>query len=155
LVDALTENGYILADRVLIPDDIYLMRAVVSRWIADPEVQAVVVTGGTGFTERDSTPEAIAPLLEKEIKGFGEVFRSLSHTEIGSSTIQSRAIGGMTNNTVIFCLPGSTGACRTGWEGIVRDQLDSRHRPCNFVGTLMKKADKNIASIKPFCETRS
>lgn len=154
-VDSLTEAGHTLADRVIIPDDVYLMRAVVSRWFADPEVQAILMTGGTGFTERDSTPEAILPLIEKEVKGFGELFRQLSHEEIGSSTIQSRAIAGLTNNTVIFCMPGSTGACRTGWEGIVKDQLDARHRPCNFVGTLLKKQHRDITAIKPFCESRS
>jgi molybdenum cofactor biosynthesis protein B len=154
LVDALTEAGHSLADRNLIPDDIYLMRAVVSQWIANPGVQAILVTGGTGFTDRDSTPEALSPLFDKEIKGFGELFRQISFTEIGSSTIQSRALGGLANNTVIFCMPGSTGACKTAWNGIIREQLDSRQKPCNYVGLLLKKQHKDITSVKPFCEPR-
>jgi molybdenum cofactor biosynthesis protein B len=117
-------------------DDVYQLREVLSRWIADPEVEVVLTTGGTGFSGRDSTPEAVVPLFDKVIEGFGEVFRALSLNEIGSSTIQSRAVAGMANGTVIFCVPGSTGACRTAWEGVLRDQLDSEHRPCNFVGVL-------------------
>ena len=119
--------------REIIIDDVYMLRAQVSAWIADPEVHAIVSTGGTGFTGRDSTPEALKPLFDKEIDGFGELFRHLSIADIGTSTVQSRALGGMANRTVIFCLPGSTGACKTAWEGILRQQLDSRHRPCNFV----------------------
>ena len=122
-------------------DDIYRIRAVISNWIADPGVDAVLVTGGTGFSGRDSTPEAVAPLFDKAIEGFGEVFRQLSYQEIGSSTVQSRALGGFANNTVIFCMPGSTGACRTAWEGIIRDQLDSTYRPCNFVGVMRVRDD--------------
>lgn len=155
LVDSLNEAGHQLADRNLIPDDIYLMRAVVSQWIADPGVQTIMITGGTGFTDRDSTPEAMSPLFDKEIKGFGELFRQVSYDEIGSSTIQSRALGGMANNTVIFCMPGSTGACRTAWNKIIKEQLDSRHKPCNFVGLLLKKQHKEIKLVKPFCESRS
>ena len=117
-------------------DDIYQIRAVLSAWIADAAIDAVLVTGGTGFSGRDSTPEAVRPLFDKDIEGFGEVFRALSHAEIGSSTIQSRAVAGFANNTVVFCMPGSTGACRTAWEGLIREQLDSSHRPCNFVGVL-------------------
>ena len=129
-------GGHEVIDRAIVKDDIYAIRAVISRWIADPAVDAVLVTGGTGFSGRDSTPEAVTPLFDKAIEGFGEVFRAISHTEIGSSTIQSRAVGGFANNTVIFCMPGSTGACRTAWEGIIKEQLDSTHRPCNFVGVL-------------------
>jgi len=133
LVDSLQEAGHKLADRELIPDDVYLMRAVVSKWIADPTVNAVLITGGTGFTDRDNTPAALAPLFDKEVEGFGELFRYLSYKELGTSTVQSRAIAGMANYTVIFCMPGSTGACRTGWNGIIVEQLDARHKPCNFV----------------------
>ena len=114
-------------------DDIYQMRAVVSAWIADPSIHAIITTGGTGFTGRDSTPEALTPLFDKQIDGFGELFRHLSIADIGTSTVQSRAVGGMANDTVVFCLPGSTGACRTAWDGILREQLDSRFKPCNFV----------------------
>lgn len=136
LEEALREAGHEIADRQIVIDDVYQLRAIVSQWIADPEVEVILTTGGTGFSGRDSTPEALAPLFDKTIDGFGEVFRSLSHTEIGSSTVQSRALAGLANGTVIFCMPGSTGACRTAWEGVLRDQLDSEHRPCNFVGVL-------------------
>jgi len=137
LVSLLTTAGHQLAGRQLIPDDVYRMRAVVSNWIADPAVHVVITTGGTGFTKRDSTPEALGPLFDQHIEGFGELFRQLSHTEIGSSTVQSRCLAGLANHTLIFCLPGSTGACRTGWNGILAEQLDSRHRPCNFVGLTL------------------
>lgn len=136
LVEALVEAGHRRADKAIVVDDIYQIRALLSRWIADPEIDAVLVTGGTGFSGRDSTPEAVRPLFDKDIDGFGEVFRAVSHAEIGSSTIQSRALAGFANNTVIFCMPGSTGACRTAWNGLIREQLDSSHRPCNFVGVL-------------------
>lgn len=136
LVEALVEAGHRRADKAIVVDDIYQIRALLSRWIADPEIDAVLVTGGTGFSGRDSTPEAVRPLFDKDIDGFGEVFRAISHAEIGSSTIQSRALAGFANNTVIFCMPGSTGACRTAWNGLIREQLDSSHRPCNFVGVL-------------------
>lgn len=133
LVDQLQASGHKLASRKIVIDDVYLIRAHLSKWIADPEIHCVISTGGTGFTSRDSTPEAIVPLLDKQIDGFGELFRHLSLSDIGTSTVQSRALGGMANKTVIFCLPGSTGACKTGWEGILAEQLDSRHGPCNFV----------------------
>ncbi len=136
LEEALRAAGHDVVDRQIVIDDIYQLRAVLSRWIADPGVEVILTTGGTGFSGRDSTPEAVAPLFDKVIEGFGEVFRALSLSEIGSSTIQSRALAGMANGTVIFCMPGSTGACRTAWEGVLRDQLDSEHRPCNFVGVL-------------------
>ena len=136
LEEALREAGHDIADRQIVIDDVYQLRAIVSQWIADPEIEVILTTGGTGFSGRDSTPEALAPLFDKTIDGFGEVFRALSLTEIGSSTVQSRALAGLANGTVIFCMPGSTGACRTAWEGVLRDQLDSEHKPCNFVGVL-------------------
>ena len=136
LEEALREAGHEIVARQIVIDDVYQLRAIVSQWIADPEVEVILTTGGTGFSGRDSTPEALTPLFDKTIDGFGEVFRTLSHTEIGSSTVQSRALAGLANGTVIFCMPGSTGACRTAWEGVLRDQLDSEHKPCNFVGVL-------------------
>lgn len=140
LVDALTGAGHLLADRALVVDDIYQIRAVVSRWIADARIQGVLITGGTGFTGRDTTPEAITPLLDKEVEGFGELFRAVSFTEIGTSTIQSRALAGLANRTILFCLPGSNNACRTGWEKIIAPQLDARTRPCSFVMHLKEGA---------------
>ncbi|WP_439100452.1 molybdenum cofactor biosynthesis protein B [Congregibacter sp.] len=136
LAQAARDEGHRIVQRALTPDDIYAIRAVLSQWIVDASVHAVLVTGGTGFAGRDSTPEAVSPLFDKTIEGFGETFRALSLAEIGSSTIQSRAIGGLANRTAIFCMPGSTGACRTAWNGILKDQLDSAHRPCNFVTVL-------------------
>lgn len=132
LANALIEAGHSLHDRAIEKDDKYALRARVSAWIADPDVHAIISTGGTGFTGRDSTPESLAPLFDKTIEGFGELFRALSYDEIGSSTIQSRALGGLANGTLIFVLPGSSGACRTGWEKILRNQLDVTFRPCNF-----------------------
>ncbi len=132
LVASLQNEGHRLYGRELVVDSIYAIRAVVSQWIADPHAQAIVITGGTGFSGRDSTPEAITPLLDKEVVGFGELFRHVSFAEIGTSTLQSRALAGLANRTVIFCLPGSTGACKTGWTQLVGPQLDSRTRPCNF-----------------------
>ena len=136
LEDALLEAGHNLANRTIVIDDIYRIRAVLSAWIADPDMHSVLVTGGTGFSGRDSTPEAVLPLFDKTIEGFGEVFRALSFEEIGSSTVQSRALAGLANRTAIFCMPGSTGACKTAWNGLIRDQLDIDHRPCNFVKVL-------------------
>lgn len=136
LVEALEGAGHQAAARKIVIDDIYQIRAIVSAWIADSAIDAVLVTGGTGFSGRDSTPEAVRPLFDKDIEGFGEVFRALSYEEIGSSTVQSRAVAGFANNTVVFCMPGSTGACRTAWTGLIREQLDSSHRPCNFVGVV-------------------
>ncbi len=132
LVERLTQAGHHLAEKVIVPDNIYKIRAVVSHWIVDETVQVVITTGGTGLTGRDGTPEAILPLLDKEIQGFGELFRMISYQEIKTSTIQSRALAGVANGTYIFCLPGSSGACQTGWDAILKDQLDYRHRPCNF-----------------------
>jgi len=136
LCTALQQAGHRQADKQIVKDDIYQIRAALSAWIADENIDAVLVTGGTGFSGRDSTPEAVSVLFDKHIEGFGEVFRAVSYEEIGSSTIQSRALAGFANNTVIFCMPGSTGACRTAWTRLIAEQLDSRHRPCNFVGVL-------------------
>ncbi|MBM7455032.1 molybdenum cofactor biosynthesis protein B [Oceanisphaera litoralis] len=137
LVEALTGAGHRLAEKVILKDDKYDIRALVSRWIAGKEVQVVIITGGTGFTGRDTTPEAVAPLLDTHIDGFGELFRHITYQELGTSTVQSRALGGLANHTAVFCLPGSTGACRTGWNGILAEQLDARHKPCNFVQHLV------------------
>ena len=124
--------GHQVVEKAIVKDDVYQMRALFSRWIADPGVEVILSTGGTGIAGRDSTPEAVLPLLDKPIEGFGELFRAVSMEEIGASAIQSRAIAGLTNQTLIFCLPGSTGACRTGWGKILEPQLDHRTRPCNF-----------------------
>lgn len=132
LASALQEAGHHLYARQLLEDDVYKIRAQVAIWIAERQAQVILVTGGTGFTERDSTPEAVTPLLDKTIPGFGELFRQISFGEIGTSTIQSRALAGLANRTLVFCLPGSTGACRTAWSGLLQSQLDSRTRPCNF-----------------------
>ena len=132
LCAALAEAGHRLHERAIVRDDKYAMRALVSRWIADEAVHGILVTGGTGFTGRDSTPEAIAPLLDKQMPGFGEMFRVLSFDQIGTSTLQSRAFAGLANATFIFALPGSTSACRTGWEKLIRAQLDAGTRPCNL-----------------------
>ena len=132
LAGFLAADGHHLADRQLVRDDVYAIRARVSQWIADSQVQAIITTGGTGFTGRDSTPEALAPLFDKHIEGFGELFRQLSYDDIGTSTIQSRALGGLANGTLIFSLPGSSGAVTLGWEKILHNQLDIDFRPCNF-----------------------
>lgn len=132
LVEALQAEGHRLDERALLPDDRYAMRALVSKWIADASVDGILVTGGTGFTGRDSTPEALLPLLDKQMPGFGELFRAISFDEIGSSSLQSRAFAGLANGTFLFALPGSTSACRTAWEKIIRGQLDARTRPCNL-----------------------
>ncbi len=140
LVQALQADSHQLADKQIVIDDIYRIRATVSRWIADPAVQVVLITGGTGFSGRDSTPEAVSVLFDKTVEGFGELFRQLSYQEIGTSTVQSRAIAGLANETLMFCMPGSTGACETAWGKIIREQLDSSCRPCNFVGVLKTRA---------------
>ena len=132
LVGALAQEGHRLVERALLPDDRYQLRAIISRWIADGGVDGILVTGGTGFTGRDSTPEALLPLLDKEMPGFGELFRAISFDEIGTSSLQSRAFAGLANSTFVFCLPGSTSACTTGWEKIIRAQLDARTKPCNL-----------------------
>ena len=132
LCEAITAAGHRLHERAIVRDDKYALRALVSRWIADEAVHGILVTGGTGFTGRDSTPEALGPLLDKEMPGFGEMFRSLSFGEIGASTLQSRAFAGLANATFLFALPGSTSACRTGWEKLIAAQLDARTKPCNL-----------------------
>ena len=141
LAERLQGAGHRLIERTLVRDDRYAIRAVVSAWIAREDVQVVLVTGGTGITARDTTPEAVTPLLDRELAGFGELFRHLSYQEIGSSTIQSRALGGVANGTLVFLLPGSTGACATAWDGILAAQLDSRQRPCNFVSLMPRLRD--------------
>jgi molybdenum cofactor biosynthesis protein B len=133
LAQALQDAGHILADKKIVIDDPYKIRAIVSTWIADDDIESVLITGGTGFTSRDTTPEAVSVLFDKQVEGFGELFRHVSYQEIGSSTIQSRAIAGFANKTVIFCMPGSTGACKTGWTKILVEQLNSQHKPCNFM----------------------
>jgi len=133
LVERLIAAGHRLAEKAILPDSIYRIRALVSKWIADSEVQAVIITGGTGLTDRDHTPEAVSPLLDKVIPGFGEVFRALSREAVGSSTIQSRVLGGIANGTFVFCIPGSTQACSVAWDGLLVHQFDSRNKPCNFV----------------------
>lgn len=133
LVERLTKAGHHLAEKTILKDDKYLLRAKVANWVADDAVQIVLITGGTGITGRDVTPEAIEPLFDKELPGFGEIFRMVSYDEIKTSTIQSRAIAGLSNDTLIFCLPGSTGACMTAWDKILKDQFDVNHSPCNFI----------------------
>ena len=147
LVDGLQTAGHNLADKKIVIDDVYKIRAIVSQWIASDHIQAVVITGGTGFTLRDSTPEALTPLFDKEVDGFGELFRQISYEQIGTSTIQSRAIAGMANKTVIFAMPGSTNACKTAWNDVIKQQLDASHRPCNFVPQLKE-------STVELCESR-
>ncbi len=142
LVESVKQAGHRLADKKIVIDDVYKIRAVISQWIADESVNAILVTGGTGFTSRDSTPEAVSVLFDKTIDGYGELFRYLSYQEIGTSTVQSRAVAGLANETIIFCMPGSTGACKTAWSKIICEQLESTHRPCNFVGVLKTRAQQ-------------
>ena len=142
LVERLKAQGHALYEKVILTDDIYQVRAQVAQWIANPDVQAVVSTGGTGLTGRDGTPEAVAPLFDKEIEGFGEVFRMLSYEEISASTMQSRCIAGVSNGTYVFCLPGSSGACATGWDKLIGPQLDSTNQPCNMVDLMPRLLEK-------------
>jgi len=142
LVERLTNAGHRLAEKLIVADDIYRIRAELSRWIADPKVNVVITTGGTGLTGRDITPEAVRPLLDKEIEGIGELFRWISYQDIKTSTVASRALGGVANATFIFCLPGSTGACRTGWDEIIGPQLDYRNAPCNMVELMPRLLEK-------------
>jgi molybdopterin adenylyltransferase len=139
LKEALTAAGHVCCSKLICKDDVYKLRAMVAGLIADDGVHAILVTGGTGFTRRDNTVVALTPLFDSSIDGFGELFRQLSFQEIGTSTIQSRAFAGLSNSTAVFCMPGSTGACRTAWTGIIAQQLDSRHRPCNFADRLLQK----------------
>jgi molybdopterin adenylyltransferase len=136
------ECGHSLCEKTIVPDDIYKIRAIVSTWCIDEEIQAIITTGGTGITGRDGTPEAVSVLLDKEIDGFGETFRMISYEQIGTSTIQSRAIAGVINGTFIFCLPGSTNACATAWDKIISQQLDYRTRPCNLVELMPRLLEK-------------
>ena len=136
LSDRLRADGHDLYEKSILPDDIYKVRARIATWIADPKVQTIISTGGTGLTGRDGTPEAAAPLFDKEIEGFGEMFRMISYEEIGTATIQSRCIAGVSNGTYIFCLPGSSGACATGWDKLIGPQLDSTNQPCNLVDLM-------------------
>jgi molybdopterin adenylyltransferase len=138
LVEKLRSAGHVLHSKAIVKDDIYQLRAQVSALIVDPAVQAILLTGGTGFTERDNTVTAIEPLLDTPIEGFGELFRQLSYQEIGSSTIQSRAFAGLVNGVIVFCVPGSPGACETAWDKVIAEQLDSTHKPCNFTDKLRR-----------------
>lgn len=142
LVDRAKEAGHNVVDKQIVADDIYQIRAVLSAWIADSDVHGVVTTGGTGVTGRDGTPEAIKPLLDKEIEGFGEMFRMISYDEIKTSALQSRAIAGVANATYVFCLPGSSGACRTGWDSIIKEQIDLRTSPCNLAMLIPRLLEK-------------
>jgi molybdenum cofactor biosynthesis protein B len=142
LVERLTRAGHRLAEKVIVPDDVYAIRAVVSRWIADSDVNVVITTGGTGVTGRDGTPEAVRPLLDKVIDGFGEMFRSISYGQIRTSTLQSRALAGVANATYVFCVPGSPGACATAWDELISSQLDNRTRPCNLVELMPRLQEK-------------
>ncbi|TAK60821.1 molybdenum cofactor biosynthesis protein B [Methylobacter sp.] len=142
LVERVTDAGHQVIEKKIVPDNIYQIRAAVSNWIAADNVNAIITTGGTGITGRDGTPEAVAPLLDKMLDGFGEVFRMLSYQDIKTSTIQSRAIAGVANATYIFCLPGSSGACRTAWDTLIKEQLDHRTRPCNLVQLMPRLMEK-------------
>ena len=141
LAERLQRDGHALAERALVADDVHAVRARVSAWLVDPGVQVILTTGGTGVTGRDGTPEAVAPLLDKRIDGFGEMFRVLSYDSIGASTLQSRALGGVANRRYVFCLPGSPGACRDAWDKLLRPQLDHRTRPCNLVELMPRLAE--------------
>jgi molybdopterin adenylyltransferase len=142
LVERLVAAGHRLAEKLIVRDDVYLIRAALSRWIADPEVNVVITTGGTGVTGRDGTPEAVEPLLDKVLEGFGEMFRSVSYADIGTSTLQSRALAGVANATYVFCVPGSSGACATAWDKLIAAQLDSRTRPCNLVELMPRLTER-------------
>ncbi len=142
LCNRLQDSGHKLYEKSIVPDDIYKIRAVVSNWIAQELPQVVITTGGTGITGRDGTPEAIRPLMDKEIEGFGEMFRVLSFESISTSTLQSRATAGVANGTYLFCLPGSSGACADAWDKLIQQQLDYRHRPCNLVELMPRLLEK-------------
>jgi len=142
LVDRLTGAGHRCAEKRIVPDDVYRIRAAVSEWIAEEGVQVVITTGGTGVTGRDGTPEAVLPLLDKVIEGFGETFRAISFQQIRTSTMQSRAVAGVANGTYVFCVPGSSGACATAWDELIAAQLDYRTRPCNLVELMPRLLEK-------------
>jgi len=151
LVERLKKAGHNLADKQITKDDIFHIRSVVSQWIHRDDVNVVLITGGTGFTVRDNTPQAVEPLLMKQVPGFGELFRAISYQEIGTSTIQSRALAGISNGTLVVCMPGSPNACKTAWDKVLVDQLDASHRPCNFVEHLK---NANQSEVNSSCETR-
>ena len=142
LVDRITETGHLVIEKLIVPDNIYQIRAHVSNWIASDAVNVVISTGGTGVTGRDGTPEAVTPLLDKVLDGFGETFRMLSYQDIKTSTIQSRAVAGVANGTYVFCLPGSSGACKTAWDLLIKDHLDHRTKPCNLVQLMPRLLEK-------------
>lgn len=142
LREKVDQSGHIVAEQQIVQDDVYKIRAIISQWIANSDIDAIITTGGTGLTGRDGTPEAVKVLFDKEIEGFGELFRQISYRDIKTSTIQSRAIAGVANGTFIFNLPGSSGACRTAWDEILNDQLDARHKPCNFVDLIPRLLEK-------------
>lgn len=142
LAERLTAAGHLLAEKLIVPDDVYRIRAVVAGWIAADDVDAVITTGGTGVTGRDGTPDAVTPLLDKIIDGFGEVFRAISFQQIKTSTIQSRALAGVANGTYVFCVPGSSGACATAWDDLISAQLDIRTRPCNLSELMPRLLEK-------------
>jgi len=142
LVERATDAGHRVIEKVIVPDNIYRIRALVSNWIANDAIQIIISTGGTGVTGRDGTPEAIKPLLDKVLDGFGETFRMISYQDIKTSTIQSRAIAGVANGTYVFCLPGSSNACRTAWDSLIKEQLDYRTRPCNLAELLPRLLEK-------------
>lgn len=139
LAEAVTEQGHHIVDKQIVKNDRYQIRAVVSQWIADPRVQVILVNGGTGFSAKNATPEALSVLFDRDIEGFGELFRMFSYEDIGTSTIQSRAIAGIANRTLIFAVPGSTSACQLAWQKIIASQLDARHGPCNFIPHITQK----------------
>lgn len=143
LTERIEAAGHILAERAIVPDDVEEIRTIVTCWIDDPEIDAIITTGGTGFTGRDVTPEAIEPLFEKRMDGFSVIFHRISYDKIGTSTIQSRATAGVANSTFIFAIPGSPGACKDAWDGIIRVQFDYRSRPCNFV-EIMPRLDEHL-----------
>lgn len=151
LADRLQTAGHQLADKTISKDDIFQIRSVVSEWIYRSDVSVILITGGTGFTVRDNTPQAVKPLLMKMVDGFGELFRYVSYQEIGTSTVQSRALAGISNGTLIVCMPGSPNACKTAWDKILLEQLDASHRPCNFVEHLQ---NANQDEVNSSCESR-
>lgn len=142
LVEKIQQAGHKVIEKKIVADNIYMIRAIISQWIVDEQINVIVTTGGTGVTGRDGTPEAITPLLDKVLDGFGEIFRWLSYADIKTSTIQSRAISGVANGTYIFCLPGSSSACRMAWDSLIQAQLDSRTRPCNLVQLMPRLLEK-------------
>lgn len=155
LVESLASAGHRLHERAILPDDRYALRALVSRWIADAAVDGILVTGGTGFTGRDSTPEALLPLLDKTMPGFGEIFRAISFAEIGTSSLQSRAFAGIANGAFVFCLPGSTSACRTAWEKLIRAQLDASTKPCNLAALRPRLLESPHSDVRVLDQGRS